>query len=203
VCLVSGRGSNLQSLLNAFALPTSLAEIVGVVSNRPDAFALQRATIAQVDTVTVDHNRFSNREDFDAELASVVSEFKPDLVVLAGFMRILGHTFVDQYHNIFNIHPSLLPAFPGLDTHRRAIEAGVTHHGASVHYVTTKLDAGPIIIQGRVPVLPDDNESRLAARVLDQEHRIYPTAIKWFAEGRLSIANDQVHVDGCPVQTLR
>lgn len=192
----------MQSLLNAFALPTSPAEIVGVVSNRPDAFALQRATIAQVDTVTVDHNRFSNREDFDAELASVVRKFKPDLVVLAGFMRILGHTFVDQYHNIFNIHPSLLPAFPGLDTHRRAIEAGVTHHGASVHYVTTALDAGPIIIQGRVPVLPDDNESRLAARVLDQEHRIYPTAIKWFSEGRLSIVNDQVHVDGSPIKTL-
>jgi phosphoribosylglycinamide formyltransferase-1 len=201
VVLVSGRGTNLQSIIDAAArdLP---AVIRGVVSNDPRAPALERARRAGIPTAAVDHRDYPDREAFEQALLRAIEPYAPELIVLAGFMRVLTHTFVERYPGrIMNIHPSLLPRFPGLDTHRRAIEAGATEHGATVHFVTTALDAGPIIIQARVPVLPDDTPERLARRVLEQEHRILPQAIRWFAEGRLEIRDQTVLLDGRPACT--
>lgn len=196
VVLISGRGSNLRALLEA-GLP-----VVGVISNRPDAGGLAIARSHGIDTAVVDHQRFAGREIFDAELARTIDGFRPDLVVLAGFMRILTAGFVERYAGrLINIHPSLLPAFTGLDTHRRALEAGVKLHGCTVHFVTAALDHGPIIAQAAVPVLTGDDEAALAARVLAQEHRIFPAAIRWFLEGRLTIEGMRVRVDA-PVEAL-
>ena len=199
VVLVSGRGTNLQSIIDAVAAGELPATIRAVISNEAGVSALERAASAGITTEVVRHRDFADRKSFERALVRVVEPYAPQLIVLAGFMRILTSTFVDRYRGrIINIHPSLLPRFPGLDTHRRALEAGVREHGATVHFVTGELDAGPIIVQARVPVLPNDTPDRLAARVLEQEHRILPRAIRWFAEGRLELRGDTVLRDGRP-----
>jgi phosphoribosylglycinamide formyltransferase-1 len=184
VILISGRGSNLQSILEA-KLPV---EIAAVISNNPDAGGLLVARVHGVATAVVDHRQYPNRDAFDGALAQEIDRHQPDLLVLAGFMRILTNAFVERYQGrMINIHPSLLPAFPGLKTHAAALREGVKIHGCTVHFVTPTLDHGPIIIQAAIPVLPDDTEATLAGRVLEQEHHIFPQAIRWFAEGRLEI----------------
>lgn len=199
VVLISGRGSNLQSIIDGSLSGTLPAEVRAVVSNEPDAYGLQRARRAGIETRIVNHRDFPRREDFDAALIRVIDAFEPGLVALAGFMRILTPAFVEHYRGrLMNIHPSLLPDFPGLDTHQRALDAGVAEHGASVHFVTPALDGGPIIVQARVPVRPGDDAETLAARVLEQEHVIYPQAINWFAEGRLTLEGGTVLLDGKP-----
>ncbi|HZR02782.1 MAG TPA: phosphoribosylglycinamide formyltransferase [Burkholderiales bacterium] len=189
VILISGRGSNMAALLDA-GLP---ATISAVISNEPQAKGLEIAHARGVSTQVIDHRDFGSREEFDDALAQSVEAHGADLIVLAGFMRILSDAFVRRYAGrLINIHPSLLPAFPGVHTHRRALEEGVRLHGCTVHFVTPTLDRGPIIIQAAVPVLCDDTESSLAARVLAQEHRIFPQAVRWFLEGRLSIDGKRV-----------
>ena len=191
VILISGRGSNMQALLEA----KLDAEIGVVVSNNPAAKGLRIARGAGVDTKVVDHRDYPDRSSFDRALAETIAAYRPDLIVLAGFMRILSEEFIRRFNGkIMNIHPSLLPAFPGLDTHRRAIDEGVKLHGCTVHFVTPALDHGPIIIQAAVPVLPDDNEERLAARVLEQEHAIYAQAIRWFLDDQLAIEGNRVNL---------
>ncbi|HMW17481.1 MAG TPA: phosphoribosylglycinamide formyltransferase [Accumulibacter sp.] len=195
VVLISGRGSNLAALLTAADTGSLGARIVGVIANRPGAGGLQTAAERGIATAVVDHRQFAERAAFDAALAAAIDVFSPTLVILAGFMRILGETFVEHYQGrLLNIHPSLLPAFPGLDTHRRALDAGVRLHGCTVHFVTPALDHGPVIVQAAVPVLDDDDEATLAARVLAQEHRIYPLAVRWFAEGRLNVVDGRVRL---------
>ncbi|MHB1239465.1 MAG: phosphoribosylglycinamide formyltransferase [Gammaproteobacteria bacterium] len=198
VVLISGRGSNLQALLDGAVRGTLPVEIRAVISNRPQAPGLERARRAGVATEVVDHRApGAPAGDFDTDLLNTIERYQPGLVVLAGFMRILSPEFVAHYPGrILNIHPSLLPAFRGLDTHRRALEAGVREHGASVHFVTAELDSGPVVVQARVPVLPGDDAERLAARVLEQEHRIYPLAVRWFAAGRLHLNERGVWLDG-------
>jgi phosphoribosylglycinamide formyltransferase-1 len=198
VILISGRGSNMEALIRAArqgALPG--AEIAAVLSNRPDAQGLAIAAAAGIATQTLDHKRYPDRESFDAALAAAIDAYTPDLVVLAGFMRILSENFVRHFEvRLLNIHPSLLPAFPGLHTHQRALDEGVRIHGCSVHFVTPALDHGPVVVQAAVPVLDDDDEARLSARVLAQEHIIYPLAVRWFVEGRLSLSGQRVRVEG-------
>ena len=179
------------------------SEIRAVISNRPDAAGLEWAQARGIPTKVVDHTTHASRESFDAALGSAIDRFRPDLVLLAGFMRILTPAFIARYpHRILNIHPSLLPSFPGLHTHRRALEAGVKVHGCTVHVVTTALDSGPIVIQAAVPVLPGDTEESLAARVLQAEHRIFPQAVQWFVEDRIDfLAGDVVRVRGSGVAT--
>jgi phosphoribosylglycinamide formyltransferase-1 len=190
VILISGRGSNMRSIVEACAAERWPAQVVAVISNRPDAAGLAFAAQHGFATAVVDHTAFQTRDAFDAALTHAIDVHAPDLVVLAGFMRILGTTFVQRYEGrLLNIHPSLLPAFPGLHTHRRAIEAGCKVAGATVHFVTPQLDHGPIVIQAAVPVLPGDDEAALSARVLAQEHVIYPRAVRWFVQGRLAIDN--------------
>ncbi|MGE0081105.1 MAG: phosphoribosylglycinamide formyltransferase [Thiohalomonadaceae bacterium] len=201
VVLVSGSGSNLQAIIDAAAhdLPV---EVRAVVSNRADCLALERARRAGIPAVFVDPKAHAHRTAYDAALAEVIDGFSPGLVVLAGFMRILGDDFVRHYQGrIINIHPSLLPKYRGLDTHARCLAAGDREHGATVHFVIPELDAGPIILQARVPVLPDDTPESLAARVLEQEHQIYPRAIRWFAEGRLALRDGVAHLDEEPLTT--
>ena len=184
VILISGRGSNMQAILEA-RLPVTVA---AVISNDAAAGGLATAKKHGVTTQVVDHRGFAERAAFDRALAAAIDAHAPDLVVLAGFMRILTAEFVEHYRGrILNIHPSLLPSFTGLHTHRRALEAGVKAHGCSVHFVTPELDHGPIVAQAVVPVLDGDTEDTLAARVLEQEHRIYPQAVEWFCAGRLTI----------------
>jgi phosphoribosylglycinamide formyltransferase 1 len=193
VILISGRGSNMEAILAA-DLPGRCA---AVVSNRPGAAGLAYAAARGVATAVVDHKAHADRAAFDAALAAEIDRHAPDLVVLAGFMRVLGDDFVRRYDGrLVNIHPSLLPSFPGLHTHAAALAAGVKLHGATVHFVTPSLDCGPIIIQGAVPVLAGDTADVLAARVLAQEHVIYPQAVRWFLEGRLRLANGCVRLDG-------
>ena len=197
VILISGRGSNMQAMVDA-GLP-----VAAVISNRADAAGLAYAAGRGIATAIVSHRDYATREAFDAALAQAVDAFHPDLVALAGFMRILTDGFVGRYQGrLLNIHPSLLPAFPGLDTHAKAIDAGVKLHGCTVHFVTPQLDHGPIVIQAAVPVLPHDDEASLAARVLVQEHRIYPQAARWFLEGKLVIENGGVRVKGDHPQQL-
>ncbi len=197
VVLVSGRGSNMEALLAARDRGELPVEFVAVISNRPDAAGLVTAARAGIAAHCVDHKAYGDRSSFDAALAERIDAFRPDLVVLAGFMRVLGDDFVCRYAGrLVNIHPSLLPSFPGLHTHRRALEEGVRVHGCTVHFVTPTLDHGPIIVQAAVPVLDGDDEDRLAARVLAQEHRIYPLAVRWFVEGRLTVAGGRVLVAG-------
>ena len=182
VILISGRGSNMEALLQA-GLPV---EFAAVISNNPAAEGLNIARAHGVPGVAIYHRGHSSRESFDAALAGEIDRHAPDLVILAGFMRVLTEPFVRRYAGcMINIHPALLPSFPGLHTHHRALAAGVKIHGCTVHFVTAEVDVGPIIIQAVVPVLADDTEDSLAARVLAQEHRIYPQAVRWFAEGRL------------------
>jgi phosphoribosylglycinamide formyltransferase-1 len=199
VILISGRGSNMQALVEG---RTGL-DFRAVVSNRPAAAGLAWAAQRGIATRVVDHKAHASREAFDAALAEAVDAFAPDYLFLAGFMRILTAGFIDRYpRSILNIHPSLLPCFPGLDTHRRALEAGVKLHGATVHFVTPALDHGPILVQAAVPVLDGDTEEALAARVLAQEHRIYPQAARWLAEGRVEFRGpDVVQVRGSGVGT--
>jgi phosphoribosylglycinamide formyltransferase-1 len=197
VVLISGRGSNMQALVEA-GLPVS-----AVVSNRADAAGLQFAAARGIPSAVVEHRAFADRESFDAALAREVDRFAPRLVALAGFMRVLTPDFVRRYAGrLLNIHPSLLPSFPGLDTHARAIAAGVKVHGCTVHFVTPELDSGPIVIQAAVPVRPGDDAGTLAARVLRQEHVVYPRAARWFLEGRLVIRDGVVGVKGDDAQLL-
>lgn len=197
VILVSGRGSNMEALLAAVARGELPVRVAAVISNRPDAAGLASAAVRGIATAVVDHRNFAERETFDSALATAIDAHTPDLVVLAGFMRILTAGFVQHFAGrLINIHPSLLPSFPGLHTHRQALAAGVRIHGCSAHFVTPALDHGPLIVQAAVPVLDDDDEARLAARVLAQEHRIYPLAVRWFAEGRLRLVGERVQFDG-------
>lgn len=195
VILISGRGSNMQAILDAKLDAT----IAAVISNNPAARGLQIARAAGVDAKVVDHRGYPDRASFDKALAGMIAAYRPDLIVLAGFMRILTEAFIAQFSGrIMNIHPSLLPAFPGLDTHRRAIDEGVKLHGCTVHFVTPALDHGPIVIQAAVPVLPDDDEERLAARVLEQEHVVYVQAIRWFLDDQLAVEGSRVKLSaGC------
>jgi len=199
--LISGSGSNLQALIDAQQAGELSADLRVVVSNRADAYGLTRAEQAGIETRVLSHRDFPTRADYDAALAELLGGFDPALVVLAGFMRILTPGFVAGFHGrLFNIHPSLLPKYPGLHTHQRALDAGDTEHGATVHFVTEELDGGPAVIQARVPVLPGDDAERLAARVLAQEHRIYPLAVRWFGQGRLRLDDaDRVVLDGRPL----
>lgn len=191
VILISGRGSNMQALIEA-KLP---AKVAAVISNKPDAAGLEIAKMHGIETSVVDHRVYPDREAFDAALAEKIDSYQPDLVALAGFMRILGENFVNHYHGrLMNVHPSLLPAFPGLDTHARALQEGVKIHGCTIHFVTLQPDHGPIVIQAAVQVMPDDTEQILAARVLQQEHRIYPAAVRWFMEDRLKLSSNHVAV---------
>lgn len=193
VILISGRGSNMEAIVRACAAEGWAARIAAVVANRDDAAGLQFAVRHGIATAVVDHRSFASRELFDAELARVVQGFAPDLLVLAGFMRILGAEFVQRFEGrMLNVHPSLLPAFPGLHTHERAIDAGCKATGASVHFVTPALDHGPIVLQSVVPVLPQDTAETLAARVLGTEHVIYPRAVRWFVDDALSIEHGRV-----------
>jgi phosphoribosylglycinamide formyltransferase-1 len=193
VILISGRGSNMQALAHACAAERWQARIVAVLSNRPDAAGLAFAEQAGIATSVVDHRAYSSREAFDAALAQAVQAHAPDLVVLAGFMRVLGPAFLTCFEGrVLNIHPSLLPAFPGLHTHRRALEAGCQVTGATVHLVTPALDCGPIVMQSVVPVRPGDDEESLAQRVLATEHVIYPRAVRWFVEGALEVSAGRV-----------
>ncbi|MCW7538697.1 phosphoribosylglycinamide formyltransferase [Aquabacterium sp. A7-Y] len=186
VILISGRGSNMEAIVKACAAEQWPARIAAVVSNRPEAKGLEFAAAHGIATAVVDHKQHTSREAFDAELARAIDAHAPDLVVLAGFMRILTPGFVEHYAGrMINIHPSLLPAFPGLHTHRRAIELGCKLAGATVHYVTAELDHGPIVVQAAVPVLPGDAEATLSQRVLVQEHRIYPMAVRWIVSDAL------------------
>jgi phosphoribosylglycinamide formyltransferase 1 len=197
VVLISGGGTNLQALIDGQQRAELPIAIVGVISNRPDVKGLTRAAAANIPTQVVDHQHFTNREEFEQALVAAIDFYQPDLIVLAGFMRILSPTFTQRYlGRMFNIHPSLLPKYPGLHTHERALAAGDTEHGATVHFVTAELDGGPIIIQTKVPVLSTDTPASLAARVLEQEHRIYPQAIRWFAEGRLRLVGSDCTLDG-------
>ncbi len=197
VILISGRGSNMQAIVEA-NLPLRIA---AVISNKADATGLEYAQAKGIATAVVDHRPHATREAFDAELMRCIDAYAPDLVVLAGFMRILSDGFVQHYAGrLINIHPSLLPAFPGLATHRRALEAGVKIHGCTVHFVTPVVDHGPIVVQAAVPVKHGDTAQSLAARVLQQEHQIYPQALRWFAEDRLHLHQGQVNVHGA--QTL-
>ncbi len=194
VILISGRGSNMEALIAARDAGQLPVNIAAVISNRPEAQGLETALRAGITAHFIDHKAFAGREAFDAALAECIDSFAPDLVVLAGFMRILSEGFVRHYEGrLMNIHPSLLPSFPGLHTHQRALDEGVRIHGCTVHFVTPTLDHGPVVIQAAVPVLDGDNEATLAARVLRQEHRIYPQAVRWFAEDRLRL-------DGCCVR---
>ena len=203
--LISGRGSNLAALLAADRAGNLSGAINAVISNRPDAAGLQIAADAGVATAVVDHRQFDSGDAFDEALAAAIDASEPDLIVMAGFMRILGRAFIDRYTGrMLNIHPSLLPAYTGLHTHRRALADGVRIHGCTVHFVTHDLDSGPIVAQGAVAVRDNDNEATLAARVLAVEHRLLPNAVKAFCDGRLVIAGKRVHVDGglAPVDTL-
>jgi len=197
VILISGRGSNMQAIVEACAAQCWNARVVAVVSNRPDAAGLAFAASHAIATAVVDHREYADREAFDAALAEAIDAHAPDLVLLAGFMRILTPAFVQRYAGrLLNIHPSLLPAFTGLHTHRRAIEAGCKLSGATVHFVTSDLDHGPIVAQAVVPVLPGDSEDTLSARVLAREHLLYPLAVRWFVD-------DLLRIEGGVVRQLR
>ena len=201
VILISGRGSNLQAIIDCADAGALAVEIRAVISNRPDATGLGIASAAGIATEIVDHSRYADRLSFDQALQDRIDRYRPGLVVLAGFMRLLTDGFVAHYHGrMLNIHPSLLPELPGLHTHRRAIESGYSEHGASVHFVTAEMDRGPVLLQARVPVKPDDEPGSLAARVLDQEHRLYPLAIQWFAEQRIFLDEQgRIVFDGQPL----
>jgi phosphoribosylglycinamide formyltransferase-1 len=203
VILISGRGSNMEAIVDTAAREQWPAQVVAVLSNRPEAAGLQFAAARGIAAQAVDHKAFAGREAFDDALAEAIDAHRPDLVVLAGFMRILGERFVRRYEGrMLNIHPSLLPSFTGLHTHQRALEAGCAVAGATVHFVTPALDHGPIVAQAVVPVLPGDDEAALAARVLAQEHRMYPRAVRWFVEGVLRVDGERVLHTGGEVQAF-
>lgn len=198
--LISGSGSNLQSFIDAHDQGALEADIAAVISNKASAYGLERAKSAGIDTQVVDHTAFADRESFDQALAERIDQYQPDLIILAGFMRILTEGFVRRFRGrLLNIHPSLLPKYPGLNTHQRAIDAGDEEAGATVHFVTEELDGGPAIVQVSVPILPADDVDSLRQRVLQQEHKIYPLAAQWFAQGRLQLGEQGAELDG---QTL-
>jgi phosphoribosylglycinamide formyltransferase 1 len=200
VVLISGSGSNLQALIDSSADDGNPARIAAVISNRADAYGLQRAQAAGIATTVLDHKQFDGREAFDAALIQAIDAHQPELVVLAGFMRILTPGFVQHYAGrLLNIHPSLLPKHKGLHTHQRALEAGDAEHGCSVHFVTEELDGGPLVVQAVLPVAADDSADSLAQRVHRQEHQIYPLAVRWFAEGRLRLGAQGAMLDGQPL----
>lgn len=195
VILISGRGSNMEAVVRAARSEGWPARVAAVISNKPDAAGLAFAQTHGIPTAVVPSKAYPDRASFDAALQREIDRFAPDLVVLAGFMRILTAPFVAHYEGrMLNIHPSLLPAYPGLDTHRKAIEAGEREHGATVHFVTAELDHGPMVAQARVPVLPGDTEASLSARVLVEEHKLYPYAVRLFVEDRLSIEQGDVRI---------
>ncbi|HHM06242.1 MAG TPA: phosphoribosylglycinamide formyltransferase [Gammaproteobacteria bacterium] len=197
VVLISGNGTNLQALIDARQRGELPVDIKTVISNRPGAPGLERARRAGIPTAVIDHKHYPDRDSFDRALQQEIDRHHPALVVLAGFMRILTPAFVNHYRGrMLNIHPSLLPAFRGLNTHQRALEAGVSKHGASVHFVTSELDGGPVVAQRKVPVHPDDDAVTLSARVQQVEHKLYPEVIRWFAEGRLELRGTQVFLNG-------
>ncbi len=201
VVLISGRGSNLKAILDAIKDGELPVVISAVISNRADATGLDYARQENIDTLALDADDYPDKESYDRALQGLIDCFEPGLVVLAGFMRILTPALVQHYHHkMINIHPSLLPEFRGLHTHQRALEAGVREHGASVHFVSEELDSGPAILRVRVPVLPADTAEQLAARVLQQEHRLYIQAIRWLAEGRIRWQNEQLLFDGQPLK---
>ncbi|MDH5216732.1 MAG: phosphoribosylglycinamide formyltransferase [Gammaproteobacteria bacterium] len=196
VVLISGSGSNLQALIDAEQKDELSGKITAVISNKPDAFGLERARKAGIETQVIDHRNFDDRESYDEALAEAIDQYQPDLVVLAGFMRILTADFVNHYSGrMLNIHPSLLPKYRGLNTHQRAIDDGETHHGVSVHFVTPELDGGPIIVQSSVELHENDDKEILAERVQTQEHLIYPLAVKWFCQNRISLINNHFYFD--------
>jgi phosphoribosylglycinamide formyltransferase-1 len=197
--LISGRGSNMVSIIDAAAAGRIEGAVTHVISNRPDARGLALARERGIATTIVDHRAFASRDAFDAALADAIDAGEPDLVVLAGFMRILGADFVHRYTGrMLNIHPSLLPLYPGTDTHRRALTDRATRHGCTVHFVTPDVDGGPIVAQADVRVLPGDDPATLAARVLEQEHRLLPDVVGWFCAGRLTLDGGRVCIDGHP-----
>lgn len=201
VVLISGRGSNLKAIIDARDQEALPVDLRAVISDRADAAGLRHARAAGIETRTLNPADFRDRGRFDQALLQTIESFAPGLVVLAGFMRLLSPDFVHHYAGrLLNIHPSLLPAFKGLNTHRRALEAGVHEHGASVHWVTEELDGGPVVLQASLPVIPDDTPATLAARVLKQEHRIYPAAIRWIAEDRLAWNKGHILFDGRPLE---
>ena len=197
VILISGRGSNMEAIVRCCTQERWPARVVAVIANRADAAGLRFASAHGIATAVVDHREPASRDAFDRALAEAIDAHAPDLLLLAGFMRILGPDFVRRYEGrMLNVHPSLLPAYPGLHTHRRALADGVRIHGCTVHFVTPRLDGGPIIVQAAVPVLPDDTEETLAARVLQQEHVVLPQAVRWFLDGRLQVQGNRVLVSG-------
>jgi phosphoribosylglycinamide formyltransferase-1 len=197
VVLVSGSGSNLQAIIDQIASGELPVRIDLVVSNNPDAYALKRAKSANIDASCIDHRSFSSRLEFDQALIDKIDQVKPDLLVLAGFMRILTTEFVAHYHNrLINIHPSLLPKYPGTDTHQRAIDANDAWHGVSIHFVVPEVDAGPVIVQGRFGIKINDTPETLKQRISLIEHKLYPLAVKWYAQDRLTISAGKVLLDG-------
>ncbi|ERH66580.1 hypothetical protein N172_15275 [Pantoea dispersa EGD-AAK13] len=200
VVLISGNGSNLQSILDACESGRINGSVAAVFSNKASAYGLTRAQQASVPAHALSAQDFADRDAFDRQLMQQIDAYAPDLVVLAGYMRILSPAFVAHYHDrLLNIHPSLLPKYPGLHTHRQALANGDAEHGTSVHFVTDELDGGPIILQARVPVFADDDEAEISARVQHQEHAIYPLVISWFVEGRLQMRAGKAWLDGEPL----
>lgn len=194
--LISGNGSNLQAIIDDIEAGRLHGTITAVISNRPNAYGLERAKHAGIQAITLDHHAFDDRDAYDNALRAQIEELDVDCIVLAGFMRILTPEFVNSFSGkLLNIHPSLLPKYKGLNTHQRAIDSGDEEHGVSVHFVTPELDGGPVIIQSRVPVFEDDVPSDLAARVQEQERRIYPLVLRWFSEGRLKMQNNKAILD--------
>ncbi|NMP32488.1 phosphoribosylglycinamide formyltransferase [Thalassotalea sp. M1531] len=197
VVLISGSGTNLQAIIDACNSAEYPGEVVGVISNKVDAYGLTRAEQANIAHQALSHKSFDSREDYDLALIDAIDTYQPDIVVLAGFMRILTPAFVQHYlGRLVNIHPSLLPKYQGLNTHQRAIDAGDEEHGVSVHFVTEELDGGPVILQAKVPIFKNDSADELAARVHEQEHKIYPLVVKWLCEGRLTMQHEQAVMDG-------
>jgi phosphoribosylglycinamide formyltransferase-1 len=200
VILISGYGSNLQAIIDAVRNGELPVAIRGVISNRPDAYGLVRAKETGIPTKIIDHTLYQSRGAFDHALQEAIASFQPALVILAGFMRILGPELINRYQGrMMNIHPSLLPAYPGLDTHQRVIDAQEKQHGTSVHFVTNELDSGPVIIQAHIKVTPGDDVKSLASRIQALEHRIYPVAVKWFAQGRLEFKGNKILLDKKPL----
>lgn len=199
VVLISGSGSNLQALIDSTGTDNP-ARIRAVISNRADAYGLQRAEAAGIPTRTLDHKQYADRESFDQALIEIIDSYDAELVILAGFMRILSPAFVRHYHGrLLNIHPSLLPKYKGLHTHQRALQANEKEHGCSVHFVTEELDGGPVVLQAVIAIHSNDTPENLAQRIHTQEHRIYPLAMRWFAEGRLQLGQTGVELDGQPL----
>jgi len=197
VVLISGSGSNLQAFIDQVACGQLDLDLSLVISNKADAYGLQRAAAADIAIKVIDHKQFSSRLDFDKALIAQIDKTQPDIIILAGFMRILTAEFVEHYQNrLINIHPSLLPKYPGTNTHQRALDAGDEWHGVSIHYVVPEVDAGPVILQGRLAIRRDDTAASIQQRIHGIEHQLYPLAVKWITENRLSVSNNKVLLDG-------